>query len=312
LKTSRKTQHVSALLLSLLAFACPPTGRATLGTGFVAQKAGFSIKYKDEVTPYRTNGVFVMPGEELSLSLDGASETHLYQFTAGAGTWQMRGAQSWNWKAPQKPGLNVVSVTDCTSQETITMNIFVMVPASQMKDGMLNGYRIGSYPEPTKRDVAHYTPPVGFIEVTEANKNTLISPHFKLGQFVCKQESGYPKYIALRERLVYKLESLLEEINRHGYKCDSLTVMSGFRTPHYNRAIGNVAYSRHMFGDAADIYIENQGADLRDSRVLARFVDSLTDQPGNEKFEGGLGIYKSNRNHGPFVHVDTRGKKARW
>jgi hypothetical protein len=27
---------------------------------------------------------------------------------------------------------------------------------------------------------------------------------------------------------------------------------------------------------------------------------------------GGIGIYKANRAHGPFVHVDTRGTPARW
>jgi hypothetical protein len=27
---------------------------------------------------------------------------------------------------------------------------------------------------------------------------------------------------------------------------------------------------------------------------------------------GGLGIYRSTENHGPFVHVDVRGTIARW
>jgi len=27
---------------------------------------------------------------------------------------------------------------------------------------------------------------------------------------------------------------------------------------------------------------------------------------------GGLGVYGSNAAHGPFIHVDVRGSKARW
>ena len=78
----------------LLLFACPPTGQATLGTGYSAKKAGFSIKYKDEVTPYRINGVFVLPGEELVLSLDGALPEQEYQFASESGSWFEQGTQS--------------------------------------------------------------------------------------------------------------------------------------------------------------------------------------------------------------------------
>jgi hypothetical protein len=27
---------------------------------------------------------------------------------------------------------------------------------------------------------------------------------------------------------------------------------------------------------------------------------------------GGLGMYKATRQHGPFIHVDVRGNRARW
>ena len=56
-----------------------------------------------------------------------------------------------------------------------------------------------------------------------------LSPHFTLGQFVCKQAGGYPKYVVLRERLLLKLERLLEAVNAKGHAAETFHVMSGYR-----------------------------------------------------------------------------------
>lgn len=52
------------------------------------------------------------------------------------------------------------------------------------------------------------------------------------------------------------LEFILEKVNAQGYRWETFCVMSGYRTPYYNKAIGNVRYSRHLWGDAADIFID--------------------------------------------------------
>ena len=49
-----------------------------------------------------------------------------------------------------------------------------------------------------------------------------------------------------------------------------------------------------------------------DVRVLARMVESLHDQSWFQRFIGGLGLYRSRANHGPFLHVDARGTVSRW
>ena len=154
---------------------------------------------------------------------------------------------------------------------------------------------------------------------------THVSPHFTLGEFVCKQEAEYPRCVVLRERLLLKLEYLLEQANESGYRCEGFVVMSGYRTPHYNAAIDNVRYSRHLWGDAADIYIDENPKDgvmddlnrdghidERDAAVLYDLIESLTGDESYARFEGGLGSYGSTPAHGPFVHVDARGFKARW
>jgi len=122
-----------------------------------------------------------------------------------------------------------------------------------------------------------------------------------------------------------KLELILENINRGGYQCDTLHIMSGYRTPAYNKAIRNVEYSRHLWGGAADIFIDkNPGdgimddlngddrIDFHDAAVLYGIIDKMYGKPWYEVFVGGLGKYKKTASHGPFVHVDVRGFRARW
>ena len=71
------------------------------------------------------------------------------------------------------------------------------------------------------------------------------------------------------------MELILQRLNAKGYRCDSFHVMSGYRTPYYNKAIGNVKYSRHIYGGAADI-----------------FIDELYGKSYYIKFVGGLARYK--------------------
>lgn len=216
----------------------------------------------------------------------------------------------WTWTAPRAPGHYPIDVVSGDGRDSLTIQAFVLVPYGRMRGEYLNGYRIGRYP-------ARAVPPAGFIEVTRANENVMISPHFRLKQFVCKQSGGYPKYVVLNEALVRRLEELLALANTSGYRASTFHVMSGYRTPSYNRAIGNVANSRHTRGAAADIFIDedhngrmddlngdgvsNEG----DADVLYRLFD------GPQQV-GGLGKYRATQAHGPFVHVDIRDRRARW
>ena len=70
--------------------------------------------------------------------------------------------------------------------------------------------------------------------------------------------------------------------------------MSGFRTPQYNVAGGNTGgragLSRHMYGDAADVFIDNDGDGVmddlnRDGR--SSIEDARVIQPGGRPRGGG-------------------------
>jgi len=200
-----------------------------------------------------------------------------------------------------------------------------MIPFSKVKGEYLTGYRIGKYPVIPLKNLSIYKHPSGFVEVTTENEDTLVSPHFRLKQFLCKQTGEYPKYIVLRERLLLKLELILEEVNDKGHTSQTFNVMSGYRTPYYNKAIGNVKYSRHVYGGAADIFVDEEPkdgmmddlnkdgkTDYKDVAVLYDIIDGLYGRPWYEIFTGGLGRYKRTTHHDPFVHVDVRGFRARW
>ncbi|MBI1927290.1 peptidase M15A [Candidatus Poribacteria bacterium] len=301
---------------------------ASSDAGFSSEKAGFSVKFKDEVSPYRVIGVFVLPEETLTLQVLDKGKKHRYHLQTSTGKVTQIRANTWHWQAPLETGLYLVKIIHPQSLDDMTFNIFVMFPYNQLKGEYLNGYRIGEYPTVPLKQLPIYKPPSGFIEVTKANEETLVAPHFKLKQFLCKQEDNYPKYVVLRERLLLKLELILEKANEQGYRCDTFHIMSGYRTPCYNKAIGNVTYSRHVWGDATDIFIDENPKDgnmddlnhdgeidYQDAAILYTIINDIDDStrmPSYQSFAGGLGVYEKTAYHGPFVHVDVRGFRARW
>ncbi len=285
--------------------------------------ASFAIKFKNEVTPYPVMALFAMPVDTVLIEVVLSDTLARYTAHAGAGRLKRAGPTRWRWIAPREKGVSAIVVRDSASGDAIVLNAFVLVPRPTAT--RIDGFRIGRYEPRALRGDPAYARPRGLVEVTEENRGTLVAPHFTLGQFVSKQPGGYPKYLVLRERLLLKLEMLLEEASRQGLPVTTFRIMSGYRTPYYNRSIGNeTRYSRHLYGDAADIYVDEDGdgrmddldgngrADLEDAKLLAEVVDRLSTSSSYAPFMGGLGLYRANRAHGPFLHVDVRGHRARW
>jgi hypothetical protein len=288
-------------------------------------KAAFSVKYMELTSDYRISAMFVLPKEKVDIEIEKYSQNTPFEINCMGGEAVQLDLNRWQWTAPGQTGLTQLTVRQSDLGDSIQLNVFVMVPYDSLRGEYLNGYRMGKYPDIPLKQLKIYKKPRGFIEVTADNIDTPISPHFRLGQFLCKQEGDYPKYLVLRMRLVLKLERILEEVNKKGNPCQSFEVMSGYRTPYYNKAIGNVKYSRHLWGGAADIYIDENPKDgdmddlnkdkvinYKDAAILYDIVDKMYGQAWYETFVGGLGRYRRTKSHGPFVHVDVRGFRARW
>ena len=283
--------------------------------------AGFSVAVKQIVNPYRVLGIFVMPNETIEIETTFTLPGEVYTLAVEDGRARTLEPGKWRWTAPGESGVYPLLVEG--PAQTMIFNVFVQTPFDNDRP-ILESYVIGSYEERSLRGDPRFNPPRGLIEVNEQTEEVLVSPHFTLGAFTCHQE-GDPKFVALDEQLVLKLEMLLDEVNRSGIGATSFVVMSGYRTPYYNKAIGNTTrYSLHLFGRAADIFIDEDRdgrmddlnrdgrIDKEDARILYELIDGMRSQSWYQPFLGGLGLYGPNGHRGPFVHVDSRGHEARW
>jgi hypothetical protein len=282
---------------------------------FIAHRAAFDVTFDEQPIPYAVFAVTTLPGETVVVSAPGA-----VTLRHAAGVAQAAAAGSWSWTAPAEPGIVPLALEN--GDQVVRLNVLVLHPREGQQGDALNGYRIGRYLAKPLRGSPRYLPPEGFVAVRREDHDVLLSPHLALGQFRCKQP-GEPAYLHVTEALLLKLEAVLEAANEAGYDAPTLHVMSGFRTPAYNAGIGNeTVYSRHLWGDAADIWVDADGdgemddwsgngrVDLADARVLLAIAERVEAQRGI--LAGGLGLYRANSAHGPFVHVDARGWAARW
>ena len=273
--------------------------------------------------PYDAGAVFVMPHEKVPIAVT-ASKARLFSLEAKQGALTATAPNRWTWEAPGTAGRYALEVKDPTGKKAFDFNAFVMVPATEVQKGVLNGFQIGSYPMAPLGGKPSYVAPKGFIEVTKDNEDTKVSPNFRLKQFLTKQKGGYPKYMVLEERLVYALEAIGKHLESDGWGADDIFVMSGYRTPYYNKLLDDTQWSMHQWGRAADIFLDknkdgnmddfnkDKTVDRNDAAALAEVVDKLSKAPELADFIGGVGIYAATAAHPPFVHVDTRPWKARW
>jgi len=231
--------------------------------------------------------------------------------------------------APQHPGIwNLALRIGNAIKPLADFSVITLRPATEKRAGRLGLYYIGNWPAARRgRPGVSYDPPNGFIEVTPQTQNTQLSEHFKLKDFFPHdQQNVWPKYIVVDMKLVDKDELVLQDLKEHGINPNGVRVLSGFRTPQYNAGGGDprgrAALSRHMYGDANDIFIDNDGdgqmddlnhdgrVNIADAKVILDAVNRV--ERAHPSLIGGCGIYSGTSAHGPFTHIDTRGYPARW
>lgn len=116
-----------------------------------------------------------------------------------------------------------------------------------------------------------------------------LSTNFSLGEFDCHCVFPECQVTYLDDDLIKALQELREKLG-------PIEVLSGFRCKAHNKAVNGSENSFHMLGQAADIIApkSNRYAIMRTAkRILALS-------------QGGIGCYPT------FVHLDVRGKPARW
>ncbi|HEX8243886.1 MAG TPA: hypothetical protein VF541_10330, partial [Longimicrobium sp.] len=230
---------------------------------------------------------------------------------------------------PHAPGIwNVVLKMADAIRPATDMAVITLVPLSAKQNGRIGSYRIGSWPfERGGAPKPVYEPPPGLVKVTPENMNVWVSEHIQLKDFVTKgQNDVWPKYVAMQPRELDKVELTIQELEREGHPVKNIFVVSAFRTPSYNEGggdpSGRAALSRHMYGDAMDIAVDNDGdgfmddlngdgqVNVEDARVIGRAAERV--EAAHPELVGGIGIYTPTGAHHGFVHIDTRGFRARW
>ena len=121
-----------------------------------------------------------------------------------------------------------------------------------------------------------------------------LTKNFKLSEFKCRDGSGVPEeYMENVELLAKNLQVLRDFIDR------PIHVISGYRSPKYNRKIGGARRSQHMLAKAADIKVRGMEPDEVRNAILQLIEEG-------KMMQGGVGRYRS------FTHYDVRARKARW
>ena len=110
--------------------------------------------------------------------------------------------------------------------------------------------------------------------------------HFKDSELACRCCGGYIDNVALK--------IVLEHVRR--YFDAPVTINCGTRCTTHNAEVGGAEFSWHLTGHAADIAVKG---------VDPSKVYKYLDERGYSDLLG-LSCYST------FVHVDTRGTKARW
>lgn len=196
------------------------------------------------------------------------------------------------------------------------MTLAVLVPFSQKSGTSLNGFRIGTYV--AERLGGGRERPAGFVEIAKHDVDLPLTTHLRLADFITRDgQDTWPRYAALNPRLLDKLELVIAQVAalRGGGELRlSVDVHSGYRTPAYNRSVRRAARdSRHQYGDAADVTIDADGdgrITRADSRIVTQAVEAV--ERAHPDLAGGLGVYTSRRYPQPYVHIDARGRRARW
>ena len=114
-------------------------------------------------------------------------------------------------------------------------------------------------------------------------------------------------YWRLDELMLQKLLLLKQLLQAKGYDPDGFTIRNGYRHPRYNEERGGARKSRHLYGEAIDLVIQDIN---RDGKYTSKDKDIVLEILENQviKNEGGIGRYPKSRT----IHMDVRGYKARW
>lgn len=176
--------------------------------------------------------------------------------------------------------------TPPTVEVPFSASIDCIVPyyVPEIKNGFVNDFSIGEYPDPLDpddlartgdaivaqrvKDNAHiYQPPELFYEVTHETYFIKVFKNYVLGDFDLDPRFlslKYPRYIAIHPYILRKIDLLEQQLAADGRPVEKLKIFYGFRSPGYNLGQRGIdgeltlksPFSMHMYGMAIDFIID--------------------------------------------------------
>lgn len=125
---------------------------------------------------------------------------------------------------------------------------------------------------------AQYQAPLYFVDLSAVDPSLPVAHNFVLDEVMQESKGRYGVY---QPHVVARLQQIRDQIGT------ALHINSAYRSPAYNASVGGVTYSRHMYGDAADMWA---------SGVSVQQMGNICDSLG----AGYVGLYAS------FTHCDWR------
>ncbi|MEM9547719.1 MAG: D-Ala-D-Ala carboxypeptidase family metallohydrolase [Bacteroidota bacterium] len=154
-----------------------------------------------------------------------------------------------------------------------------------------------------------------YYEIGRKDFYRYIVDDFRIEDFLCKDQFYFEAlkdksktyYWLIDKEVLINLLRLQKELERKGCNKNGFTITNGHRHPRYNEKVGGAKLSRHIQGEAIDLYIQdidNSGHySKKDKAIVLKLLEDII-----IKDKGGIGLYPGTR----VVHFDVRGYRARW
>ena len=245
--------------------------------------------------------------------------------------------------APREPGRKYR--LELRGPTPVAFWLVILTAADVQQDRRTGAWRagigkehLGTYPNPAdsrsrlvRENRSRYEPPRYFLRIDKSTEKLQLAPHLLAGQMVSfievnrvKTKRRHTTWFPPDRPFIEKLERLHRELTTEGVKFKRLVINSGFRTPVHNHGIQGGATSRHIYGDAADVMVDENGddrmddlnrdgvCDARDALVIAQALRKL--ELAAKVKPGGIGVYGYDTadSCAAFVHTDSRGFITRW
>ncbi|MBT4137406.1 MAG: hypothetical protein HOE48_05790 [Candidatus Latescibacteria bacterium] len=123
-----------------------------------------------------------------------------------------------------------------------------------------NGELSNTYPTPQSNPfgashVSYYERVAYFINLNQVSASERLSDNFRLSEFVnpTVQRGGTHAYVDAE--IAQHIQLVRSGLGR------ALVLSSSFRSPEHNRSVGGATFSRHIYGDAVDVDVDQSRSD---------------------------------------------------